>query len=1030
MRTPRPLLCAAAFATAVLSGCSCQTKPVVDAPRVPFLGECSNDVDCEEGICQKTDPAAEKGTCTRRCADDCPDAFACVTVSRGDGNTDICMPAKDTICTACSNDRDCGDDSDHCLQIGAGSFCSIDCAENPSVCPTGFQCRLFGERNGKTGVAQCVPINNVCCIDADADRRGRGDECVAGDCNDADPRIYDDAVDLCDGIDNNCKAGTDETPTNCAGASCALGQASYSELAAEPCTAGVCVTQTAVDCGLYTCSEGLEEGDECANACDGEDDKKCIPPAHCEASVCTNDLADGLACNENSDCISDHCQNGFCCSGGDCCSQPSDCPNVGVQAATCDTAATCQGTFGEITCVNSRCAPNNGLANDTACSSTTLANTCGFYPSVFCNGMLSQTQPSCATSCTTNADCDADGFCHPTFKTCVEDLDNGGACGADNDACKSGHCQNGFCCATGDCCASELDCPASYTSAAVCDSAALCQGTQDVARCVMSQCQTQADEPNDIACGTATVANECGPYLPISCSGNATQTPPMCATSCTTNTECDANAYCTASGACVPDEPNGNGCSADAACQSGHCQNGFCCATGDCCATNGNCGMFAQAPMCNSQSTCQGTRVDGVCTAAFQCVSTTVDDDSACAGLESNACGPYPAVSCTNAADQPADQAGRCGTSCTNDNGCDVSANCTANVCVPDVGPGGFCTSPAQCLGGLFCVDSVCCSSACNGSCEACDLPGSVGTCTTVPAGQDPDAECGGVSCAAYYAGFIGDSCYRKADVTAAQAACNGAGACRTTAQECTLQTNRQTTAALTCNNFCQDPTGGTCTGTTAGTCTNVNQGTATCGSGPCTVTAPRCVNGSPNACTPNTSAASAETCNDVDDNCDGVTDNGTFSDNREPNNSCAAAAGLGAVGSDQTLAWNTSTIYPSGDVDVFRITANETDSSCACCDFFCTDEDYQFTVTLTVPANAGSYQFCIGNTGECGSGNLPYCQPVSAGGSASWTYQLDGACASGDSYSFFVKVEGLSSPGFECSPYRLTYGFDADRCF
>jgi hypothetical protein len=44
------------------------------------------------------------------------------------------------------------------------------------------------------------------------------------------------------------------------------------------------------------------------------------------------------------------------------------------------------------------------------------------------------------------------------------------------------------------------------------------------------------------------------------------------------------------------------------------------------------------------------------------------------------------------------------------------------------------CGSGAECLSG-FCADGVCCASACAGICQACNLPGSVGTCLTAPDG-------------------------------------------------------------------------------------------------------------------------------------------------------------------------------------------------------------------------------------------------------------------------------------------------------
>ena len=52
------------------------------------------------------------------------------------------------------------------------------------------------------------------------------------------------------------------------------------------------------------------------------------------------------------------------------------------------------------------------------------------------------------------------------------------------------------------------------------------------------------------------------------------------------------------------------------------------------------------------------------------------------------------------------------------------------------------CSSNAGCPGG-FCVDGYCCSTACGGPCETCDLPGAEGSCMPVPAGEDPSGECG-----------------------------------------------------------------------------------------------------------------------------------------------------------------------------------------------------------------------------------------------------------------------------------------------
>jgi hypothetical protein len=105
---------------------------------------------------------------------------------------------------------------------------------------------------------------------------------------------------------------------------------------------------------------------------------------------------------------------------------------------------------------------------------------------------------------------------------------------------------------------------------------------------------------------------------------------------------------------------------------------------------------------------------------------------------------------------------------------------------------GQACTTNEGCASGA-CVDGLCCTSACGGACQACDVPGHEGTCTPVPPGQDPDDECamqpaascgldgtcdGQGACARYPAGAecIPGSC--AAGVEHAGGACNGLGMC------------------------------------------------------------------------------------------------------------------------------------------------------------------------------------------------------------------------------------------------------------
>ena len=66
------------------------------------------------------------------------------------------------------------------------------------------------------GMFVSLSCGNSECVDDDND--GYGDNCAGGiDCNDNEPTIFQDAPELCDGIDNQCpgNAGYGEVDENC-----------------------------------------------------------------------------------------------------------------------------------------------------------------------------------------------------------------------------------------------------------------------------------------------------------------------------------------------------------------------------------------------------------------------------------------------------------------------------------------------------------------------------------------------------------------------------------------------------------------------------------------------------------------------------------------------------------------------------------------------------------------------------------------------------------------------------------------------
>lgn len=150
------------------------------------------------------------------------------------------------------------------------------------------------------------------------------------------------------------------------------------------------------------------------------------------------------------------------------------------------------------------------------------------------------------------------------------------------------------------------------------------------------------------------------------------------------NTPCGGGSICNAAGICQ--KANGGTCSAANDCQSGFCVEGYCCNSA--CAQN-----------------CKACNVPG-----FLGICSTVP-----AGYADDSC--------------PAPQS------------CDGTTG--ASACVMKFPMGFSCTLGTQCGSGL-CVDAVCCSSSCAGTCQSCNVAGSAGMCVNLPPGQKDSVNCSG----------------------------------------------------------------------------------------------------------------------------------------------------------------------------------------------------------------------------------------------------------------------------------------------
>jgi len=202
--------------------------------------------------------------------------------------------------------------------------------------------------------------------------------------------------------------------------------------------------------------------------------------------------------------------------------------------------------------------------------------------------------------------------------------------------------------------------------------------------------------------------------------------------------------------------PDGASCSlaAASACRSGFCVDGVCCRAASCagacraCNVAGQEGTCADVPAGGPDDAC---RPDQACDAAHQCKTRdgqacgTFSDcasghcaDGVCCDSDCNqscrACNLNSSRGvCANLSQGVEDPVGAptCASDATQGRACDGQGRCVESRKTN----GDRCTAAAQCVSG-FCIDGVCCNNACAGTCQACDLPASPGTCTVIPLGQ------------------------------------------------------------------------------------------------------------------------------------------------------------------------------------------------------------------------------------------------------------------------------------------------------
>ncbi len=324
------------------------------------------------------------------------------------------------------------------------------------------------------------------------------------------------------------------------------------------------------------------------------------------------------------------------------------------------------------------------------------------------------------TETTDTADRDTDDtVCTPT-------LLQGSPCDH-NCECFSNHCGDGFCCDEGECCGDADDCDDTRCVQYFCSGNKQCMYSEAV-----FGCGSQDTEGGDTCVGAQrcdgfggcveVTVPDCGPYAPsdvYTCEEGAVEA--GCHTNCTIQngaTNCAEGATCVSSTCRMAAGLNGEACSENGECASGHCGDGICCGEGECCRSAADC----DDSVCN-EHTC----TDNECRYNPSSYWCGAEDPDGCGGealcnglgecLSTNRCaGPYAGTGAFVCAEDEVRET--CYTSCGNATQCADDYRCEAEECVPGtLENGAACSADAECISG-HCGDGYCCSA---GECCAAD---------------------------------------------------------------------------------------------------------------------------------------------------------------------------------------------------------------------------------------------------------------------------------------------------------------------
>lgn len=255
--------------------------------------------------------------------------------------------------------------------------------------------------------------------------------------------------------------------------------------------------------------------------------------------------------------------------------------------------------------------------------------------------------------------------------------------------------------------------------------------------CIDGQCSLTCQSGLDVCFGVCADLNKdeanCG-GCGVACAAGELCVNGTCGVSC-------PSAQSDCGGLCVDlqtDEANCGGCALS-------CPEGAFCVGGNC-ETPPDCsnGIIEPGEVCDDGNNADGDGCSANCLSDETCGNGIIDLITGEACDDGNATsGDGCSASCRI----------EVGGSCSDNSQCSSGLLCENGTCAAKRLDGEACTTGNECASGN-CTDQVCCDAICNGSCESCNEPGTVGTCTAAISGT-----LGSPSCSPYVCDGFNASC-------------------------------------------------------------------------------------------------------------------------------------------------------------------------------------------------------------------------------------------------------------------------------